>query len=150
MMTPGQKEALGPYRKRLKAAFEQARPNAAVSGRARVWPVPYLAEVLKVYDELTNVRVDDRRLSRVLAKDPRTAILKLLKKSCDRNLKMKSRWAAALANAHQSRITPQQLSTWLRSGGGIAGRASEVSAVRHQASPEPNMSPQPISVPEAK
>ena len=125
-MTPEQRKALRRYRKELTDVFAEAASTAATPGRARTWFVPYLAAVLKIYGRLTTKSVDGKVLSKVLAKASRTAFFKLLKTS-NRDPKTRSRWAAALANAHQSNISPNQLPKWLRKGGGAAGRAAELS-----------------------
>jgi hypothetical protein len=106
-MTPAQKRAMRPYRKQLKQAFAEAAPTAATPGKARTWFVPYLAAVLKIYRELTTQIVGGRPLSRALAKQSRDAFFKLLKSS-KRDPKTQSRWAAVLANAHNSDISPEQ------------------------------------------
>jgi hypothetical protein len=153
-MTRAQKEALRPYRKQLKQAFAEAAPTAATPGKARTWFVPYLAAVLKVYRKLTTLTVDGRPLSRALAKQNRDAFFKLLKSS-KRDPKTQSRWAAVLANAHNSDISPEQFPIWLKKGGGAAGRASELSKATRalktssqpkdgieKASSQPNASPE--------
>jgi len=155
-MTPAQKRAIRPYRKQLKKAFAKAAPAAATPGKARTWFVPYLAAVLKTYGELTTQTVDGRPLSRALARQSRAAFFKLLKSS-NRDPKTRSRWAAVLANAHKSGISPKEFPIWLEKGGGAAGRASELSkATRalNQTTSQPNNgiktpSPQPNASPEA-
>ena len=155
-MTRAQKQALRPYRKQLKQTFAEAAPTAATSGKARTWFVPYLAAVLKVYRKLTTLTVDGRPLSRALAKQNRDAFFKLLKSS-KRDSKTRSRWAAVLANAHNSDISPEQFPILLKKGGGAAGRASELSKATRalkQTANQPNdgiakPSPQPNASPEA-
>jgi hypothetical protein len=69
-----------------------------------------------------NQTVNGRALSRALGKNPRDALFKLLKTG-KRDSKTRSRWAAALANAHKSDVSPKELPKWLKNGGGVAGRA---------------------------
>ena len=162
-MTPAQKQALRPYRKKLQQALAQAAATATTPGEARTWFVPFLVAVLKAYQELTTKSVDGKRLSKAVAKQSRDAFFKLLKSS-KRDPKTRSRWAAVLANAHKSDISPEQFPKWLKKGGGAAGRASELSkatrALNQTASqtkngintpsPQPNASPQANNVlPEA-
>jgi hypothetical protein len=155
-MTPAQKRAMRPYRKQLKQAFAEAAPTAATPGKARTWFVPYLVAVFRTYRKLTTQIVDGRPLSKVLAKQSRDAFFKLLKSS-KRDPKTRSRWAAVLANAHKSDISPEQFPIWLKKGGGAAGRASELSkatrALKQTASQPndgiPKPSPQPNASPEA-
>jgi hypothetical protein len=85
--------------------------------------VPYLAAVLKAYRKLTTHSVDGKALSKAVAKDPRNALFKLLKTS-KRDSRTRSRWAAALVHADASGVSPEQLSKWLKKGGGVAGRAA--------------------------
>ena len=155
-MTPAQKRAMRPYRKELKQAFAEAAPTAATPGKARTWFVAYLAALLKTYRKLTTQIVDGRPLSRALAKQSRDAFFKLLSSS-KRDPKTRSRWAAVLANAHNSDISPEQFPIWLKKGGGAAGRASELSKATRalkQTASQPNdgienPSPQPNTSPEA-
>jgi hypothetical protein len=119
------KKALRPYRKKLQQALVEAAATATTPGQARTWFVPYLAAVLRVYLKLTKQVVDNRPLSRALAKQSRDAFFKLLKSS-KRDPKTRSRWAAVLANAHKSDISPEQFQKWLKKGGGVAGRAAEL------------------------
>jgi hypothetical protein len=105
-----------------------AAAAAITPGKARTWFVPYLAAVLKAYQELTTKLVDGKALSKAVAKDPRTAFFKLLKSS-KRDPKTRSRWAAALAHAYESGISPERLAKWLKRGGGVAGRAAELANV---------------------
>lgn len=155
-MTPAQKREMRPYRKELKQAFAEAAPTAATPGKARTWFVPYLAAVLKTYRKLTTRTVDGRPLSRALAKQSRDAFFKLLSSS-KRDPKTRSRWAAVLENAHKSGISPEQFPTWLKKGGGAAGRASELPKATRalkQTASQPNdgiekPSPQPNASPEA-
>jgi hypothetical protein len=125
-MTPAQKTELRPYRQRLQTSFGDALLNAAKLGSARTWFVPYLASVLQVLSELNGRIVDGRSLRRTLAKDLRAACTKLLRKTCDRDPKTINRWAAVLVNAHNSGVSPEQFSDWLKDGGGAAGRAAQV------------------------
>jgi hypothetical protein len=154
-MTPAQKKALRPYRKKLRQAFAEAAATATTSGKARTWFVPYLAAVLKTYRQLMTHSVDGKALSKVVAKDPRNAFFKLLKSS-KRDSKTRSRWAAVLANAHKSDISPEQFPKWLKKGGGVAGRAAELAnvtrglkqAANQSTSGIATLSPQPRSSPE--
>jgi hypothetical protein len=127
-MTPAQRKALRPYRKRLRQALADAAAAATTPGKSRTWFVPYLAAVLETYQELTTKLVDGKALSKAVAKDPRTAFFKLLKLS-KRDPKTRSRWAAALAHAYDSGISPERLAKWLKKGGGVAGRAAELANV---------------------
>jgi hypothetical protein len=127
-MTPAQRKALRPYRKKLKQALAKAAAAATTPGEARTWFVPYLVTTLKVYQELTTKSVDGKRLSKAVAKDPRAAFFKLLKSS-KRDSRTRSRWAAALAHAHASDVSPEQLPKWLKKGGGVAGRAAELATL---------------------
>jgi hypothetical protein len=124
-MTPAQKRALRPYRKQLKLAFAEAAANATKPGRARNWFVPFLANVLDVYRRLGSEVVDGRSLRRALSKDPKAALRRLLRVS-KRDVKTLSRWAAALVNAVQSKISPEDLPKWLSRSGGVSGRAREL------------------------
>jgi hypothetical protein len=135
-MTPAKKKVLSRYRKKLRLALAEAAPTATTPGKARTWFVPYLAAVLRVYRKLTSQTVEGRVLSRALAKNPRDAIFKLLKTS-KRDSKTRSRWAAALANAHKSDVSPEELAKWLKKGGGVAGRARGLVArtQKHVANP---------------
>lgn len=121
-MTPARRQALRSYRKKLEKAFAEAAAAATTPGKARTWFVPYLAALLRVYRKLTTQTVDGRALSRALGKNPRDAFFKLLKTS-NRDPKTRSRWAAALANAHKSDVSPEDLPKWLKQDGGVAGRA---------------------------
>jgi hypothetical protein len=127
-MTPTQKKALRPYRKKLQQALAEAAATATTPGQARTWFVPYLAAVLRVYRKLTTQTVDGCTLSRAVAKHPRNAFFKLLRTS-KRDSRTRSRWAAALVHAHKSGVSPKELPKWLRKGGGVAGRAAELAAV---------------------
>jgi hypothetical protein len=155
-MTPAQKRAIRPHRKQLKQTFAEAAATAATPGKARTWFVPYLAAVLKTYSKLTTQTVDGRPLSKTLAKQSRDAFFKLLKSS-NRDPKTRSRWAAVLANAHKSDISPEQFPIWLKKGGGAASRASELAKAtralnRTTSQPENAIktpSPQPNASPEA-
>jgi hypothetical protein len=89
-MTPTQKKALRRYRKKLQQALAEAAATATTPGRSRRWFVPFLAAVLQAYQELATKSVDGKRLSKVVAKDPRTAFFKLLKSS-KRDSKTRSR-----------------------------------------------------------
>ena len=130
-MTRAQKQVLHRYRKKLRQALAEAATTATTPGKARSWFVPYLAAVLRVYRKLTTQTVDGRALSRALAKNPRDALSKLLKTS-KRDSKTRSRWAAALANAHKSDVSPEELPQWLKKGGGVAGRARELVTRTHK------------------
>lgn len=110
-MTPAQKQALGPYRKKMRQDFADAAAGATTPGGARTWFVPYLATVLKVYGKLTTKSVDGKALSKALAKDPRTAFFRLLRSS-KRNSKTRSRWAAALVHAYKTGVSPDELPKW--------------------------------------
>ncbi len=127
-MTPAQRKALRPYRKKLEQALADSAAAATNPGNARTWFVPYLSAVLKVYRKLTTISVDGKALSRAVAKDPRNAFFKLLKTS-KRDSKTRSRWAATLAHAYKSGISPERLPKWLKKGGGVAGRAAELTIV---------------------
>jgi hypothetical protein len=127
-MTRAQRQALRPYRKKLRQAFAEAAATATTSGKARTWFVQYLASLLKVYGKLTTKSVDGKVLSKAVAKDPRTAFFKLLRSS-KRDSKTRSRWAAALVHAHNSGIAPEELPKWLKKGGGVAGRAAELTRI---------------------
>lgn len=131
-MTPARKEALRPYRRKLKDTFLKATAAATTPGSQRQWYVPFLQRVLQVYSTLTTEIVEGRPLSRALAKDPRRAFKKLLKVS-KRDPRTLSRWAAVLANAWQSNVQPEDLPRWLKKGGGAAGRAAEVAVKRRPA-----------------
>ena len=124
-MTPAQKKALRRHRKQLREALANAAVAATTPGKARTWFVTYLATVLEVYGQLTAQFVDGKALSKVVAKDPRVAFFKLLKTS-GRDSRTRSRWAAALAHAHGSGISSKRLASWLKKGGGVAGRATEL------------------------
>jgi hypothetical protein len=125
-MTPAQRQALRPRRKKLRRAFADAAA-AITPGTARTWFVSYLAAVLKTYQELTTKSVDGKRLSKAVAKDPRTAFFRLLKSS-KRDSKTRSRSAGALVHAHKSGVSPEELPNWLKMGGGVAGRAAELAS----------------------
>lgn len=127
-MTPAQKKALRPYRKKLQQAFAKAAATATTPGKARTWFVPYLAAVLKAYQKLATHSVDGKALSKAVAKHPRNAVFKLLRTS-KRDSRTRSRWAAALVHAHKSGVSPEELPKWLRKGGGVAGRAAELAAI---------------------
>jgi hypothetical protein len=130
-MTPARRRALRLQRRKLEKAFAEAAAAATTPGKARTWFVPYLAAVLRVYRKLTTQIVDGRALSSALPKNPRDAIFKLLKTS-KRNSKTRSRWAAALANAHKSDVSPEELPKWLKKGGGVAGRARSLVTRTHK------------------
>ncbi len=154
-MTPAQRQALRPYRKKLQQALAEAAATATTPGNARTWFVPYLAAVLTTYRKLTRQSVNGKTLSKAVAKNPRNAFFKLLKSS-NRDPKTRSRWAAALVHAYESNVSPEQLSKWLKKGGGVSGRAAELSktsrglkqtanqttVVIATPSPQPNGSPQ--------
>jgi hypothetical protein len=114
-----------PVPKKLRQSFAEAALTAITPGQARTWFVPYLVTVLKAYQELTTKSVDGKRLSKAVAKDPRSAFFRLLKSS-KRDSKTRSRWAAALLHAHKSGVSPDDLPKWLKKGGGVAGRAAEL------------------------
>jgi hypothetical protein len=126
-MTRAQRKALRQYRMQLRQAFAEGAATAITPGNARIWFIPYLTTVLKSYQELTTESVDRKRLSRAIAKDTRTAFFRLLKSS-GRDSKTRSRWAAALAHAHKSGVSPEELPKWLTKGGGVAGRAAELAS----------------------
>jgi hypothetical protein len=93
--------------------------------------VPYLVTVLTVYGKLTTQSVDGKALGKALAKDPRTALFRLLRSS-KRDSKTRSRWAAALVHAYKSGVLPEELPKWLKKGGGVAGRAAELTMISSQ------------------
>jgi hypothetical protein len=124
-MTPAEKQVLRKVRRRLKAAFKDCIRSAVVPGNARVWFVPYLAEVLRAYDLLREAQPDGRRVTKTLGHRRRARFIKLLRKSCNRDGKTISRWAATLTNAKRSNISPEDFKKWLNGGGGVSGRAAE-------------------------
>jgi hypothetical protein len=121
-MTPARRQALRSHRRKLEKAFAEAAAAATTPGKGKTWFVPYFVAVLRVYRKLTIQIVDDRALSSALGKNPKDAFIKLLKTS-KRDPKMRSRWAAALANAYKSNVSPEELTKWLKKGGGVSGRA---------------------------
>lgn len=140
-MTEARKKALRPHIKRLRSVFGGSALNASKPGIAREWSYPYLAEVLETYTQLKERDVDGRPLSRALGRNPRAVFDKLVRRSSNRDPKTTSRWAAALTNAFQCGISPEQLPQWLRDGHGVAGRASEIAQPRNRKQ-ESNVSPQ--------
>lgn len=140
-MNKTRKRAFKPYREQLKSTFDDAASNASTPGKARTWFEPYLAELLRTYTDLKETIVDGKPLSRALGRNPRAAFAKLIRTTGKRDTKTTSRWAAALAYALQCGIAPEHLARWLRKGGGVAGRASEIAKARNQKH-EPLMSPE--------
>jgi hypothetical protein len=121
-MRDARKRTLHPFRRRIKKVVRRSLRNATAQGNARTWFVPILVETLAVFLDLQRITFRRRRLSRVLGKRPREVLYALLKVS-RRDRKTRSRWAAALANAVASGISPGDLAEWLRKGGGVSGRA---------------------------
>ena len=124
-MTPGQRTALTKAKERLIEAFNDALKSMSEPGRARDWFIPYLIELLRVYRELREKKVEGQRLSKLLGNDLRARFGMLLKKSTNRDDRTRSRWAAALALAVKRKVPPKELKVWLAQGGGVAGRAAE-------------------------
>lgn len=122
-MTPRQKEILLKYRSRLKSNFADALATMTEPGHARTWFVPYLCAVLATYNELKGKTVNGKRLSSLISKSSAGAIRKLIGKTCNRDRKTRSRWAAAVDAAYNAGVTPEKLGPWLRQGGGVSGRA---------------------------
>ena len=121
--TQKQREILTEYYRRLKKTFSSALATMTEPGHNRTWLIPYLADVLAAYLETKNKKVDGKRLSSVISKNPRRAIQKLIAKSSNRDRKTRSRWAAALDNAYKTGVPPEKLESWFRRGGGVSGRA---------------------------
>jgi hypothetical protein len=124
-LTPSQKQQLRQVRDHLRQAFETALTAMMMPGQTRDWAVRFLAEVLKVYTELRETRIDGAYLHRLLAPGGgrRERLSKLLKKTTNRDSKTRSRWAGVLAKADKANVDPSALAGWLKDGGGIAGRS---------------------------
>lgn len=115
--------------RKLEQKFVSASASASVSGKARTWFVPYLAEVLKTYVLLQSKKSGERIVRRCHQKKSRRVLRKLLR-SAHRDTKTRSRWSAVLAHALSVGIEPEDLPLWLKSGGGISGRAAEIKVVK--------------------
>jgi hypothetical protein len=122
-MTPKQKAILSKYRRRLKTAFADALTTMTEPGHQRDWFVSYLSDVLATCNELRAKTVNGKRLSSLLSKSPSGVIRRLIRNTCNRDRKTRSRWAAALVAAYNAGVSPEKLGPWLRQGGGVSGRA---------------------------
>jgi len=122
-MTPKQTEILAKHRSRLQTSFADALTALTTPGQARGWFIRYLGDILATYTKLRARRVNGSRLSNVVAKGSRGAIKKLINKTCNRDRRTKSRWAAAVHAAYKAGIAPDEFADWLAKGGGVSGRA---------------------------
>jgi len=123
-MTKEQKQALQPVLEALKKSFASAQKRLTSPGHGRDWFVPYLCEVLRSYHELRKIRVGSVKLIRALGSTRRKRLSRLIKRTSNRDPKMRSRWATALTNALEDKVKAQDLEDWLKAGGGISGRAN--------------------------
>jgi hypothetical protein len=122
-MTDEQRKVLRRIRRELTASFDRARAKMGEPGHARDWFVPFLVDLLRAYRRLRRKVVNGRKIRGLVGPNPRARFSKLLAKCTNRDAKTRSRWAAAMANAIEEKITPDKLADWLTQRGGISGRA---------------------------
>jgi len=122
-ITAAQERALNEMYDRLEGAFQKALARGQKPGHARNWMMPYCEQVLRGYNEARRCVVDGVRLTSLIGRTKRSILGELLRRTCNRDVKTRSRWAAMLANAARAKINRADLAQWLAKGGGIAGRS---------------------------
>lgn len=115
-------EALRPFLAELREAYRAALLQA---GHTREWPFAYIAALIATHEKLRRIRIDGRRLSRALGSTKGAILLALVRRTTDRDSKTRSRWCRVAMLAITRKIDEDEIIDWIRSGGGLAGRARE-------------------------